>query len=146
MMIFKHFVSLGVSRRTVFSIFVRFDSGETLVSHWKYPKASKNQACNRVGALRRCLARNVNISKPNVHLVLKKAGVKYYKRQKVPDTTPAQEQRQRTWLRKMSLRSSTCGASIKPFKCHPSSPIEHFWALLKAEVYRGGWQAETEDW
>ena len=34
----------------------------------------------------------------------------------------------------------------QPLHCPPSSrPIEPFWAFLKAEIYRGGWQAVTED-
>ena len=76
---------------------------------------------------------------------MKKAGVTLHKRRKAPDTTPAEEQRQRTRLRKMSLRSRACSAWIKPSKCPPSSPNWALLALLKAEVYRGGWQAETDD-
>ena len=106
----KHFVSLRVNRATVYSILERFETGETVEKKsgsgqkpLKLPKASKNrlvkQACDCVGASRRSFSRKFNIGKSCVHCVLKKAGVKHYKRQKVPDTTPAQEQRQRTRLR-----------------------------------------------
>ena len=93
---------------------------EVAGNHWNYPKASKNrlvkQACDSVGASRHSLARKFNIGKLKsyVHRVLKKAGVTHYKHQKAPDTAPAQEQRQRTWLRKMSLRSRTVPESNPP--------------------------------
>ena len=96
---------------------MRFWKGLRVVSHLKgkvevagnhcnYPKASKNQlvkqACDRVGTTQRSLARKFDINKFHVHHVLKKAGVKHYKRQKTPYTTQAQEQRQQARLRNLN--------------------------------------------
>ena len=143
-------MSLGVSRRTVCSILEKFESGETLRSKsgsgrkplkLRSPKQARTGwwhrlATYRVGASWCSLARKFNISKSFVHHVLKKAGVKHYKRQKAPDTTPAQEQSQRTQLRKMRW-SRSCRAWIKPSKCPPSSPNWARWGSPEGSGLQG---------
>ena len=95
LLVVKHFVSSGVSRRTVFSILERFESGETLErksgSDWKPRELpqSKQQLAGETGVRQcRCVTAlfgqkvgKFNISKSYVHHALKnsKAGVKNYK-------------------------------------------------------------------
>ena len=118
---------------------------DTWKEKWKWPETTETTSkqagtgwWNRLATvLVRHGARKFNISKSYVHHILKKAGVKHYKYQKAPDTTPAQEQRQRTRLRKMSLRSRTCSAWIKPSKCPPCSPNWILWGSPEGRSLQG---------
>lgn len=115
-----HFQLMGVSRRTVYSILKRFDEGKTAERKKgsgkvavKLPAARRRRlvkaACDKTGVSERKLARKFGISQPYVAKVLKEEGVRHYQRQKCPEWTPEQQERQRRCLRK--LRRDFCPPS-----------------------------------
>ena len=90
----KHFQTEGVLRRTIYNIMKRCGSGllcedkarqghPTELNKQQLQKL-KDSAENHVGTSQRKLAKKFKVSRPCIQRSLKKIGLKYYKRQRVP--------------------------------------------------------------
>lgn len=101
----NHFVAMEMSRRTVHSVLRRFQEDKTVERKKesekvaeKLPPASRRRlvkaACDKKRVSERKLAEKFNISLPYMAKVLKQEGVKHYKKQTCPKSTPELKQRQ----------------------------------------------------
>ena len=90
----KHFQTEGVLRRTIYNIIKRYKSGlpcedkprqgRSAKSNKQQLQKLKNSAENYVGTSQRKLAKKFEVSRPCIQRILKKIGLKYYKRQRAP--------------------------------------------------------------
>ena len=96
----KHFQTEGVPRRTIYNIIKRYESG---LPYEDKPRQGhpaklnkqqlqklKNNAENHVGTSQRKLEKKFEVSRPCTQRILKKIGLKHYKRQCAPKYTRKQ--------------------------------------------------------
>ena len=111
----KHFMAMNVPRRTCYDLLKKIEcfgkkpgerkagSGRKSVKMTtQMEKKLIRKAQHKIGVSTRNLARQFGISQAYVRKILKKAGVTYRKRQKVPELTENQQQKQKTRLRKLA--------------------------------------------
>jgi len=107
----KHFVEMGMSRSTVYSILQRMDEGiptERRSQNKDYcTKMDKKKVArlnnlvkNKTGVSQRKLAGKFGVDQRTIGRNLKKHGIVYRKRKTVPKVSPEQKERQKTRLRK----------------------------------------------
>ena len=90
----KHFQTEGVPRRTIYNIIKRYESGLSCEDKPRQDRPAKlnkqqlqklkSSAKNHVGTNQRKLAKKFEVSRARIQRILKKIGLKYYKRQRAP--------------------------------------------------------------
>ena len=116
-------------------------SGKTPI---KMPPAAKKRlaraAADKTRVSQRKQASKYSVSQPYICRVLKKQGVKYYKKDKAPHWTPAMDTRQGRCCRKIT-RVFLFFAFVPKVDNPPSvpklCPIEDFWGVFKQAVAVG---------
>lgn len=109
----KHFEAMGIAKSSIYSILAVFEKrGETKRKKGsgrpavKLPSAARKRlvkaASDKKAISTRKLGKRYGVHHSYVSKVLKESNVKYYKREKAPDTTPEQEAAQRTRSRRLS--------------------------------------------
>jgi len=115
----KYFKTLGISRSTVYNIISRVKNGDSLIrkkgSGRKPYKINNHQkGCiarfvnGKTGISQRKIAKKYSVSQAQVSRILKKKGIKYFKRQNAPASSTKQkvEQIKRLKLLKKKLNES----------------------------------------
>ena len=119
-----HFVKMGMLRETVYRIIKRVDNGITLNGRpgkgRPVAKMTKNRikelvkrVDGKVGVSQRRLAQRFGITQGYLSVLLKRNGIRYFKRQVKPKTTLKQKIKQKSCLTKMSKNEFRIKNGIK---------------------------------
>lgn len=109
----KHFVAMGVPKRSIYSVLARFQQTQTTKRKQgsgrpavKLPKPARKRlvkaAADKKGVSSTKLAQKFGVERSYVSKVLAKNNCKWLKREKAPQVTPEQEETQRARCRKLS--------------------------------------------